>query len=166
MNKRKNLRIVSSQSGVGLVEVIAALGISIIVITSMVSLAVFTLRSSLQSKLLLQGTKLANEELERVRAYRDTRAWTDFVTDLSSCTGNAKCSINNSLVLATSDDVINLGTLEELHRYFRVSDQIDGDGTIEATDTVLRISVVTTWTIAGQTKSTYVYTDLSSWRNQ
>lgn len=62
-----------NQEGIGLVETIVALGLGVVVLTALVSLSVFTLRTSTRGKLMLEGSKRANEQLELVRAYRDLR---------------------------------------------------------------------------------------------
>lgn len=151
-----------NQSGIGLIEVIAAFGITLIVLTALVSMSVFTLRSSLQSKLLLQGSKLANEELEMARAMRDTTTWESFRTSMEACT--VKCSIYSSgsaFTVSQNEEVFSLGTAEETHRYFKISNP---NGALDGTENLLRVSVNVSWTLGGQAKNVYIYTDLSNWR--
>ena len=156
----RNLKLLKTQQGFGLVEVIVGLGIAIIVITSLVSLAIFTLRSSLQSNLLLQGSKLANEELEAARALRDQSAtWADFKAAMDGCLAPTKCSINTSTwEVANVEEVLNSGTVRQLNRYFQASYPVVGNTNI------IRISVSVSWNIGGQIKYAHVYSDLSNWR--
>ena len=95
MKKHKDNRILKNkkaQKGFALVEVIAALGVSALVITALISLSISTLRTSLDSELLLEGTKIANREVELVRAYRDgyesedtPRSWENFISAIQNC---------------------------------------------------------------------------------
>jgi hypothetical protein len=159
-----HLKLLKNEKGIGLVETIAALGISMIILTSLVSLSIYTLRSSLQSKLLLQGTKLANEELERIRAKRDSTTWSEFVTDLlsSNCHTSDGCYIDSSLNFIPGSETVGSGA-EALQRVFVVSDP-DG-GSIDAATRVLRFSVKVDWMVGAEQKSAYIYSDLSNWRN-
>jgi len=159
------------ESGVGIVEVIAALGLSIIVLTSLVSLSLFTIRSSLQSKLQLEGTKLANKQLELVRASRDAAAeWQNgtngFLDQITPCVVGNPCHMDaTNLQVDGSSDVLNAGTPEETEVFFFASDPNDG-GNLVATDEEARISVVVRWTVAGNDKYARLYTDLTNWANK
>lgn len=169
----KKYKKTNSQKGFALVEVIAALGISALVITALISLAISTLRTSLDSKLLLEGTKVANREVELVRAYRDgmngdePRSWSDFITDIRGCYGPSACHMNldGSLNTAGSNKNPPSGP-EAVTRQFIVT-KVDGSGAqVETTDNVVRISVSVTWTIGDQPKGSFIYTDLSNWRGR
>lgn len=162
-----------NEEGIGLVEVIFALGISIVIITSLVSLALFTLRSSLNSKLLLQGSKLANQELEYVRVLRDISVesssvgWAGFIDYIRDCSPpNGYCYVANLGGLnpiSSSVRTVSIGSTT-VTIYFLAS-ETDGDviGGSDYPD-VVRISVSASWNIGGQTKSVHNYTDLSNWR--
>jgi len=169
MQLRKKL----DQRGMGLIEVIAALGISVVVITSLVSLSVFTIRSSLTSNLLLEGTRIANTELELVRAYRDQPAlsWFQFLTNISSCdTGPCNISTSGGLSVGSgskthkgSDDT--LGTADDLVISFRANNT-SGGNIAPDTDTAVRISVEVKWMIGGNAKYARLYTDLTNWADK
>lgn len=173
--RRKNI---NTESGLGLIETIAALGLAVVVITSLVSLSVFTLRTSNRGKLFLRGTKLANQEVELVRAYRDAQLWTDFVNSMTgaSCQDtnpNAACSMSidasKNLNVTTGATQVDVGGLNEITYYFTVSDPISESddvvpGSVDVSDPVLRINVTVEWDLAGETQSTNIYTDVSSWR--
>jgi hypothetical protein len=154
------------EEGIGLVETVLALGLSIIVITSMVSLSVFTLRSTTSSKLLLQSSKLANEELELVRAYRDAHDWDTFVAMMGTCEGPATCHVTTGggLGVSTSAETVNVGGTTNVTRYFYASDA-GGGGSIDSGDNLIGISVVLSWTLGGETKYAHNYTELSNWRD-
>ncbi|OGC47614.1 hypothetical protein A2886_02395 [candidate division WWE3 bacterium RIFCSPHIGHO2_01_FULL_42_13] len=159
----KLLRKLSNERGIGLIETLLALGISIIIVTSMVSLAIFTLRASLENKLLLSGTQISNQEIELVRAYRDSRAWATFVADVSSpgidCF-DSDCHMDNSAALSVESGafIINEGSNEEITKSFRLTD-INDDMSL------VRVTVTVSWTIGSNTKYAHSYTELSDWRS-
>ncbi len=151
-----------NQKGIGLIETLLALGIGIIIITALVSLAIFTLRSSLQNKLLLSGTQHANQEIELVRAYRDSNAWQDFIDDAnaqncftSSCYMDSGAS---SLAITSGEKILDAGTLEEIRKSFTLT-SLDSPN-----DTLIKVNVKVTWRIGSEDKATYNYTELSNWR--
>ncbi len=160
---RKLIKYINkNERGIGLVEMILALGVAIIVITAMVSLSVYTLRSSTQGEILFEASKYANEYLERVRLRRDQSAsWAAFRTAVSSC--GTSCTIQDTGAITPGTDPIT-GTTPPVTRYFRAT-KVDGTA-IDATTTVVRISVDVSWSLGGVAKHTYVYTDLSNWRKK
>jgi len=161
MKRNKLLKI--NKKGMGLIEVIAALGIATMVVTSLVSLAIFTLRSSLKSKLLLEGSKVANREMELIRAYRDKNLWSTFITNMNNCRTSdvppkPVCYMDLD---ATS---INLGIeppvetmdLDQVSRGFYVEQ--DGD--------IIQVNVVVQWREGTDLKNTTLRTDLTNWQNK
>ncbi|MBW6441752.1 hypothetical protein K0B04_02470 [Patescibacteria group bacterium] len=174
MNNKKHKINKKFQKGMGLVEVIVALGITVLSITALVSLSISTLRTSLNSKLLLEGSKIANREIELVRAYRDggetldgqyiPRSWSSFVNSVRDCTLETPCYIGSSGPLLGVGSQ-NLGTAEEVTWYFIVTDPDTSAPIIENYfPTVVRISVSVNWAVGNQDKAAYIYTDLSNWR--
>lgn len=154
----------SSEKGIALVEMIVALGIAAIVITSLVSLSISSLRMSVKSKLLLEGSKIANRELELVRAYRDNSTlWAQFIADIRNC--NNPCSMNTAGGgLYLNPTIENLGTTEVITRSFTAT--TPGGAQLQTTDDIARISVSVTWKIGAETKGAYLYTDLTNWRGE
>lgn len=147
------------EKGTALVEVIAALGIAIIVITSLVSLSISTMRSSLKSKLLLEGSKIADREIELVRAFRDNNTtWEDpgFLSILA-CTSLNPCSMNVDGSGITPNPTTEGSGTEILTRSFTATD--NGGG-------IVRVSVSVTWQVGNDTHGAYVQTDLTNWRGR
>jgi hypothetical protein len=175
MSRSKNClrsKLFSNQAGIGLVEVIAALGISVVVITSLVSLTIFTLRSSQRNKVLLESSKQANKSLELLRAFRDSSEWGDtagFLETLSTAqcdvvackiTGITLGSITEYPVIA---DPYSLQPLE-VDTYFSAVDGYTFGDLDPATTEVVRISVFSTTRVGNQVKTNTLSTDLSNWR--
>src|SRR3972149_5905088 len=151
------------ENGIGLVETLLALGIATIIVTSMVSLSIFTVRSSLQNKLALEGTQLANQEIEQIRAFRDARAWPDFVaevdgTNSTNCFNN-DCHMSSGLVVL-GEEVLGAGTPQELHKSFRLTDQSSGENSL------VRVAVTVNWRLGAETKYSNSYTELADWKVQ
>ena len=154
------------QMGFGLVEVIAALGISTVVITSLVALSLYTLRSSLRGKLLLEGSKVANRELELVRAHRDSNTWSDFKDGLGSCNDSSYCHMDadSGLSIETGTDITptknNDGATElpnSITRGFLVESNEDN---------AVRIHVEVSWKDGADVKYSHLYTDLTNWQQR
>jgi hypothetical protein len=149
-------KFIMNEKGMGLVEVIAAFGISVVVITSLVSLAIYTTRSTLNSKLLLEGTKIASREMERVRAYRDSTDWvTTFRPSVIPCVAN--CYISSGAVSNTYGTETIDG--QPVRYYFTAVGKDAGPNY-----NIIRISVTASWNVGGVTKTTKVYTDLTNWQ--
>lgn len=170
----------SNEKGIGLVEVLAALGISVVVITSLVSLAIFTLRSSQRGKIVLEASKDANKTLELIRAYRDSEStcWgdsdpgTDCFLDVLISNGchlaDRACFIDSSYVVTNQDisgiDYLSLLGPEDVYIYFTTDDPISPP--LASDDNTVRISVYAVYRIGNQVKSSNVYTDLTNWRDR
>lgn len=151
-----------NEKGIALVEVIAALGIAVIVITSLVSLSISTMRSSLKSKLLLEGSKIANREIELARGFRDNSATWEVVDgsgflSILACTSLSPCSMNvdgSGITFGITTE--GTGT-EALTRSFTATDSGGG---------IVRVSVSVTWQVGNDTHGAYVQTDLTNWRGR
>ena len=158
LNKLNTLR---EEKGIGLVEVIAALGISVIVITALVSLSLYTLRSSLQSKLQLEATKIANREVEMLRAFRDQNTWTIFRTDTTSCEGGSACYVINAegTFSVSSGSIVEVIDGQNMTRSFTLKPDTDDP------QDIIEVTVTVTWQIGSQVKETNLYTQLTNWQN-
>jgi Tfp pilus assembly protein PilV len=158
------------QAGLGLVEVIAALAITMIVVTALVSMSLFTLRASTQSKLLLESTKQANSTMELVRGYRDQSAtWTAFITAIRSCTAfpGAVCTAAISGAAITINGPAAAGTpsANEVKVYFIARNPTNGNA-VAVGDQSVRISVEAHWKVGAADKYTHIYTDLTNWQGK
>ena len=67
-------------SGQSLLEVMVSLGVTTLVLTSLVSAVVVSIRNARFAKNQSLATKYAQEGIEKVRIYRDQNAWSDFIT--------------------------------------------------------------------------------------
>lgn len=167
-----------NQKGIALVETIAALGLAIVVITSLVSLSVFTLRTSTKGKLLLEASKVASDQIELVRAYRDdpARTWADFITAVGSCTEISQCHMlaDISGAIPSLSVVSSIGNINDANGnlvstyWFSVTDEIIESGdtsSVDVTDPVIQVKVTVQWRSGSQDQTTTIYTDISNWRN-
>lgn len=149
--------------GIALVEVILALGISATVITTLVSLSLYALRSSLSAKLLLQGTKMATRESELLRVYRDSSgSWVDFVTAVQSCTNGTKCCTNPTGTSVNYSPCTEGVGVEQVTRYFTAT-KINGQPLVSGVDNIARINITAEWNLGGIPKSTHLYTEFTNW---
>jgi len=157
----KKILVKKSEKGIALVEVIAAIGVAIVVITSLVSLAITTMRTSLKSKLLLEGSNMASRELELVRAYRDGVPWANFISAMQSC--SVSCHMDGSTV-SSGSSVEGSGT-EQVTRSFKAT-KVDGVTVVGSTDNLVRVAVTVGWQVGGTPEYANLYTDYSNWRGQ
>ncbi len=172
MSKKINKKRINFESGIALVETIAALGVAVVVITALVSLSISTLRTSLNSKLLLEGSDKANKEIELVRAYRDSViSWDVFINGgtgfnaIKNCTPLNPCSMDSIPSVISHETTENSGKPDQITRSFTATNPTTGADILD-TDQIVRISVSVTWTVGDENKGAYLYTDLTNWRPQ
>jgi len=155
-----------NRQGMGLIEVLGALTLSVIALTALVSMVIYALRSSLQSQLLMEGTELVSRQLELVRINRDQSTWDAFKADMGGCdSATSKCIITCANILSdpcTVSAPANLPEQNGITVSFMASDA-ETAGSIEPATEVVRITSMATWN-AGKTKSTSVTTDFSNWQ--
>jgi len=155
-----------NQEGIGLIEIIISLGVAIIIVTAMVSLAIFTINASNQSQLLMEATRMSNQQMERIRAVRDRAStWDSFYNDLNSrtcpedCQGSA-CYVNSSFQIRqnTSPPTSPKGGIEACFYVESVSDP-------EVEDNQFKVVTVATWMDGGERKFTHNYSLLTNWQH-
>jgi Tfp pilus assembly protein PilV len=163
----KNLNKILNQKGIGLIEVIASFAITMVVITALVALSLYSVRSSLNSKLLLEGTKVATREIERVRGFRDASlSWQEFTTGVSTtvdCTCaaapcNKQCYMATGPLAPVAGETVEVIDNQRVTRYFNITQDASDPNNI------VRVTVYVLWSVGGQGKSTNVYTDLTNWQ--
>lgn len=149
--------------GFGLVEVILSLGVAMVIVVALVSLSIYTLRSATQSQMLMEGTRMANQELEQVRVLRDrmisTHSWSTFYDAMIACTSK-DCSAADACHIDNSFNLIQTGaqTLGDHTVCFWVSEP---DSTAKE---ALDVITTATWSIGGVGKSANNYTRFTNWQ--
>lgn len=161
-----------TEAGIGLVEVMLAFGVAMIIITALVSLSTFVLRSATTSSRMMQGTRLVNKEIETIRAVRDiyindeNLSWEDFYTNVSNCVaidagGNACPAGSCHVDFNFSGDIAS--------GFYSVPNEnmtlCFGSRQVGADTDKIDIIAVATWSIGGQQKYVHNYTRLSNWGN-
>jgi len=95
-----------NQKGQTLVEVLAGLGLILIVVTALIGMGVVALKASTSARNRTVAAKLANEGMELVRSERDQNTWDDFVTltwSNQSITVGSVAFIRKTAITATAD---------------------------------------------------------------
>lgn len=152
--------------GQGLVETILAVAVSVIVVTSLVSLAVFALRNSRQASYATSATQIAQTQIELIKAYRDNPnvTWADFTTIISTCGNpNGKCYFTQGA--ASTDFPINHSGEDASKSPFTYYYNLScSSGTCNAVGGTVRAYVFVTWNVGGKSQSIYNVTDFTNWR--
>jgi type II secretory pathway pseudopilin PulG len=172
IDKRKKER------GFGLVEVMLAFGVSVIIITALVSLATFVLKSATTSSRMMQGTRLVNREIETIRAVRDlyktdeNLSWIDFYNAVNSLStpcraisGTSVCPANSCHVELDNE---SMGYILPNSEDFDDISVCFGSRIVESSPGVtdpskIDIIAIATWTIGEQQKYVHNYTRLADW---
>jgi len=114
-----------SQEGQTLIEVVAGIGLLVIVVTALIGMGIVALKTSTSARNRTVAAKLASEEVELVRAFRDS---TDSGKGFSNLSCVAQCYINTStLIVAGTETVQTIFT-----RYFTVTNVSAGKKKIDA----------------------------------
>lgn len=90
-----------NRKGQSLIEILIAISAITIVLVSLVSAATQSLSGSVSARTQALATKLAEDQMEKIRAYRDRNG-------LTGITCADKCYINDSLVLLTSQQTVDI----------------------------------------------------------
>lgn len=171
--KHSNQKLID-QRGLGLVETLIAVSLAIIVVTALVSLAVFALRNSRQSSYTAQATQIAQNQLELLRAYRDnsTVSWATFTNLTSgSCTTvlPTTCGAPTGQcyypITATTGNAPTTGAVGSSSP-FTWSINISNVSNPATPITVVRAGVVVHWSVGGKSQCVYNYTDFTNWRGK
>ena len=81
--------------GQTLVEALLATAVAITVIVALVGVGINSMRVANYSKNQAEATKLAREQLELLRNFRDTSAsWSNFSTSVASCVVGSSCCVS------------------------------------------------------------------------
>lgn len=147
--KNKNVK------GFALLEILLAFGISIIIVTAMVSLAVSTVRAATTNNAYSEAGKLAQRQAERLKLKRDTTGWSDFLLLLQNCSGTP-CYIDSGLTIQSGNKVEGTGPTAVTYS-FRTGSVVAG--TKEFTYTV-----TTSWNISNKAKTYIIEGLLSDWQ--
>lgn len=156
-NQQKNNKL-GNAYGIGLVEVILALGVAIISITALVSMSIFSTRASLEAKLSLRASELGKQQLELIRAYRDTNAWSDatsysFVQQFGMC--------NECYMDGTSLQTGSKTTSDGITYSFKSEAESVPAG--EVPD-VVNVTVHVSWMVGNNARDINLYSSFSNWQ--
>ena len=137
----------SSQRGQTLVEVLAGLGMILIVVTALIGMGVVALKASTSARNRTVAAKLASEEMELVRGFRDSEGF----SNLACSHASGKCHINASGGIDGDTETVQTN----FTRYFTLSTVVAG-----------KIKVIATveWPESSGTKTTSVTSYLTDWR--
>jgi len=86
-----------NNSGQSLVEVIAAIGIVLLILTGIITATTYSVRNARFAKTQSQATKLANELNEWIRSKRDELGWDTFKDEKAADPGSTYC-FNDSTI--------------------------------------------------------------------
>jgi len=74
------------EKGQSLIEVLAALGVVVLVILALVTVTTISIRNATFAKNQSLATSYAQEAIEKIREYRDQNSWGDFVANCNNKT--------------------------------------------------------------------------------
>lgn len=133
---RFRVKLGMTRGGQSLIEILIAISAITIVLVSLVSAATQSLSGSVSARTQALATKLAEDQMEKIRAYRDRNG-------LSNISCADKCYLNDSLALQVSQQAVDIlsvwftvavpGTCPAGNRQVTaISQWIDGKGTHQA----------------------------------
>ena len=142
-----------NQKGQTLIEIVTTLGLILIVITALIGMGIVALKTSSSARNRTVAGKLAGEEMELVRAYRDSQGFSNLSDYTTSCGGSNKCHTDGSTI-TTDKEIITVAEVQ-FKRWFN----LESVGTNK-----LKVTVNVTWEETGGTKSVQVVSYLSNWK--
>lgn len=151
--------------GQTLVETVAALAVTVIIITALVGMAVASMRSSNLSRSKAIAVQLLTEETERLRVYRDLNSFSVLKSDLENLGSIQACPMVTPQLYINSDQVIVLGTENKDSNNLRFQRSFTACLTAASpNDKVIEINAVVSWTDSSGTHPLKSTTYFSDWR--
>lgn len=153
-----------NESGLGLIETVAALGVVVLVIGALVSLGITSLRASGSAKSAAIAGTLVDRELELVRIYRDNNSWVDFEKTVDDCAAPLleSCDATDSCYMDSVGAVLKGGEDEETRSgldFIRCFNYISSDSTASK----VHVIAVVEWTDFIGSHTTLAETYLTEW---
>ncbi len=151
---------IKTQSGYALLEIMLAFAVGTVIITSMVSLGVVSVRGLTASRASSEAGKIAQREVDRLKIMRDSLPWSDgssgFFDKLQNCT--SQCYINT---LANPFDIINNSSSTENVGGFPITywTKVTTSGS-----NIIKYEVNTQWSLRGSIKSYKIEGVLTNWQ--
>jgi len=134
-------------AGQSLIEVLAALGVVVLVILALIIVTTISIRNATFAKNQSLATSYAQEAIEEIREYRDQNSWTAFVASCSSKTAMGLSDPSSPFVL--SDPVCNIPET--------TNSCVEGDNRCE-------VKVTISWDDAKGSHQTELITYLAEWQ--
>ena len=134
-----NFKYLKNQKGQTLVEVLAGLGLILIVVTALIGMGVVALKASTSARNRTVAAKLANEGMEIARSVRDQNSLADVDTGTAELSGD--------------DTTVGSVTFT---RTWDISDVVVGEKK--------KITVEVSWPESSGTKTSSVTSYLTDWR--
>jgi type II secretory pathway pseudopilin PulG len=150
---KKQNKILSNDSGIGLVEALIAVALSIILIVSLLTLTNFNIRNSLLITENQDAINSANLLLENLRSIKDSN-FANFVDSVSSKCINSNCTVNfaNNIEPVT----IDLDAQSPIS-YFKIK---------KVSDNEIQINIMTEWKVGNSIFSSPLSTIFTNWRSK
>lgn len=143
-----------SQRGQSLVEIVVAVGLIFTAVVSLLALATSSMKSAGLGVTKVRATKLANKEMELIRAYRDSMDWTTFwyeITNYYSCwegEGGNNCFVGFTDPTSSDLSLTLYGVIDTssppFTQYFNVIDVSEMPGGVSE-ENKLRVIVHVEW---------------------
>lgn len=153
--------LAENAKGQTLVETVAALAVTVIIITALVGMAVTSLRSSNLSRSKAIATQLLSEEIEKVRIYRDVNTFSGLMLDLGLTTEVCPSIvgplyINSSQIVVSGSETVTSNNLT-FSRFFSAC-------LTDATYKVIEVRATVSWNDSAGAHPIKATTYFSNWR--
>lgn len=160
-------KLLKQSKGQGLVETLLAVAVVVIIVTALISLAVYSVRSSKEANNLAQASQLAAGQLEYARVLRDnpTITWAGFTSSMLTCAAAEGCHLISDVDPAKPPRLIYSrdSSIPPFIYYFTVSCPIER---CSDSPSVIRVHVTVTWSVGGKSQQIFNDTDFTNWRKK
>lgn len=152
-------QIKNSQKGFALLEILLALSLSVIIVVSIVSLGIYTVRGLSDSRVYFEAGKIAQRELDRLKILREANGWTredgkGFYDLVRSCSSSCYIKVNAGALEVVNGVGVQSNLGSTISYYFQIR---------EINDRSLNYTVFANWVIRGVPKTYKIEGRLTNW---